>query len=96
MAGRALISSHVDGVKLMGETDTEYKLMVALSVPKESLNSGVGDLIEKATLFPFFEVDTDIVNESLHNQLEMSPQKSIMIERKGYEPKIKPKTRRRK
>lgn len=86
----------VEGVKIMSETETDYKVMLALSVPKESLKDGQSALLEDCTYFNFIEVDTDIVSDVLHEQLSMSPQQSIMVKRREeMKPVVEPVRKKR-
>lgn len=72
--------THVDDIRVMTETESEYKLAVILSVPKAPLNPGVDKYLNDANLFSFLEVSEDAFEDYIVDSVNISPTTSAMIE----------------
>ena len=77
---RILLSTHIDDVRVMMETDSEYKLAVVISVPKAPLKVDVVKAIEDCTIFALLEIEQSAIEDHILDAVNVSPTTRAMVE----------------
>ncbi len=75
-----LISSHVDDLKVVGESDMDYKVMVLLSVSKQMLNEQAVNHLENSMVYGLLEVGRESLQDHILTAIDLSPKTAAMVE----------------
>jgi len=67
-------------LKVVGGTETDYKVLVCLSVSKQMLNEKAVEQIEASMLYGMLEIDRAAIQDHILTAVDLSPQTAAMVE----------------